>query len=226
MNDDPFKNRAEDFLNKGTKAAISLLPGVGGPLSEFITFVIGDPAQERRDDFIRSTAERLIDLEAKHDELSREALRDNEQFQATFIQATQLANMTADAEKKKMLQNAILNSAIIEMSEVVRHIFMQNLERSTPLHARLLGLVDNFEGNPAAIASAKGMMTGSQFVIIQAAMPELVSNRELFDRATSDLRAMGLIDTDSFNVTMSGSGLLNRRSTPLGRSFLCFINDP
>src|SRR6266403_5730801 len=112
--DNPFPTRPEDFLNKGIRARVGALPVVGSALTEFLAFVIGDPAQERRDDFMRETLERVIELESRFDELDKEALRENEQFQATFIQATRLSTQAASDEKRRLLQNAILNSAILD----------------------------------------------------------------------------------------------------------------
>jgi hypothetical protein len=98
---DPLGNKPEDFLNKAMKAGVGALPVVGGALAELFNFVVADPAQERRDDFLRETMARLVDLQAQHDELSAEALRDNEQFQATMLQAARLATATASSEKTK-----------------------------------------------------------------------------------------------------------------------------
>jgi hypothetical protein len=51
----PFPTRPEDILNKGLRAVVGALPVVGSALTEFLAFVIGDPAQERRDDFMKVT---------------------------------------------------------------------------------------------------------------------------------------------------------------------------
>jgi hypothetical protein len=87
---------------------------------------------------MKETVDRVMSLEIKFEGLRADALRESEQFQATFIQSVRIATTTADATKKKILQNAILNSAILSMSETIRQIFMQNLDRITPLHAVLL----------------------------------------------------------------------------------------
>jgi len=50
---------------------------------------------------------------------------------------------------------------------------MQNLNRITPQHAVLLNFVDKPAGNPAAVASAKGMMMGSLTSVIEKALPEI-----------------------------------------------------
>ena len=62
-------------------------------------------------------------------------MRENEQFHATFIQAVRLAKTTASADKKKLLQNAIINSAMGQVDETVRLLFVQMLDRLTPMHA-------------------------------------------------------------------------------------------
>jgi hypothetical protein len=98
---------------------------LGGPSVEFLAFVVGDPAQECRDDFMRETLQRVIELEDRFEKLDKEALRDNEQFQATFMQATRLSTQSASEEKRKLLQNAIINSAILDIDENRRLILMQ-----------------------------------------------------------------------------------------------------
>lgn len=224
---DVFDSKPEDFLNRGIKAAVGALPVVGGSLNEFLAFVIGDPAQERRDDFMKATLERLIKLEATAESLRPENLRDNEQFHATFIQAVRLATTTASAEKKKLLQNAIINSAMGEVDETVRLLFVQMLDRITPMHAVLLAFLDNPRGNPAALRKAESISLGGAFAhLIEAAFPEIHSNAELMNRVIVDLYGMGLTTTNSVQGMTTGSGLLERRSTKLGQSFLAFVSDP
>lgn len=224
-----FGNRPEDFLNRGIKAAVGTLPVVGGPLNEFLAFVIGDPAQERRDDFMRATLERLIALEATTESLRPEKLRENEQFQATFIQAVRLATTTASADKKKLLQNAIINSAMGQVDETVRLLFIQMLDRVTPVHAALLAFLDNPRGNPAAVQKAESIPLGGTLAIahlIEAAFPQLHRSGELLNRLIVDLYGMGLTTKDFVHGAMTSNELQQRRSTELGRSFLAFISDP
>ena len=164
-------------------------------------------------------------LEDQFAQLNKESLRDNEQFQATFIQATRLSTQAASEEKRKLLQNAILNSAILSISENHRQILMQFVERVTPLHAAVLNLFDNPQANEGVRKVASTSMGGLS-LIVEAAIPELKGNPAIADRVVTDLEAMGLLSGASLHVTMSGSGLLTQRSTPLGRSFLQFIADP
>src|SRR5437868_620890 len=100
MGHDPFQNRPEDVVNRIIKAGVGAIPVLGGPIAEFLSFVIGDPAQERRDDFIRDIYGRVVDLETARAEFTPENLRANESFQATFIQAAQLSMRTLQDEKR------------------------------------------------------------------------------------------------------------------------------
>jgi hypothetical protein len=174
--DSPFGNRPEDVVNKVTRAAIGALPVIGSGLTEFLAFVVGDPAQERRDDFMHETCERLLALEADFDQLDKESLRDNEQFQATFLQATRLSTQAASEEKRKLLQNAIINSAILAIEENHRQILMQFLERITPLHAAVLQLFDNPASNERAKARVANISMGGLSLLVEAAIPSLQGN--------------------------------------------------
>ncbi|WP_162827029.1 hypothetical protein [Pseudolabrys taiwanensis] len=66
--DDAFKNKPEDFINRGIRAGVGALPVAGGSLVEFLAFVIGDPSQERHDDFMNETLRRLMALESKFEQ--------------------------------------------------------------------------------------------------------------------------------------------------------------
>jgi len=57
-------------------------------------------------------------------------------------------------------------------------------------------------------------------------MPELRSRRALYDQFWRDLYMRGLVNTEGLNVTMSGAGLAEKRTTALGDQFLWFISSP
>jgi hypothetical protein len=102
---------------------------------------------------------------------------------------------------------------------------MQFLERITPLHAAVLGVLDNPGANPN-VGRMAGQSMGSLNRVVEAAIPDLQGNRTIAERIVTDLEAMGLVSGASLHVMMTGSGLLAQRSTPLGRLFIEFISDP
>ncbi|MGT2438389.1 hypothetical protein ACU4GH_24460 [Bradyrhizobium betae] len=208
-----FSNRPEDFLNKGLRAAVGSLPVIGSPLVEFLTFVIGDPAQERRDDFMRGIFERVTQLQTVFNQLRAEHLRANEQFQATFLDAVRLAATTATADRKAMLQNAVLNSAIASLDESLRLKLVDVLGRMTPAHVRLL----------QAIASRPGSV--EDFVA-----DDDQSTFEFKHALLTDMYSTFLIRN---NQPMIGEKTVQGRSpsahirlTDLGQRFLEFVSAP
>lgn len=226
MTNDTFENRPEDFINRGIRAGVGALPVVGGSLVEFLAFVIGDPAQERRDDFMRETLQRVKSLEGKFEQASADNLRQNEQFQATFIEATRLAVTTASDEKRRLFQNAILNSAIDPPAEFMRQAFMRMLDEISAAHVVFLNFLANPKANDAAAAKAKTMMAGGFNSIVEAALPDLYNDKSVYSLVCADLNRLGLADTSSFAAMTTAGAFLQSRTTSLGISFLKFVKDP
>jgi hypothetical protein len=225
MDDDPSKSRLEDHLNKVIRSGVQALPVIGGSLAEFLTYVIGDPAQERRDEFMRDIYNRIVDLQSQYEALQLDKLRENEAFQATFIEAAQVAMRTVQEEKKEMLRNAINNSAIGTIDENVRQMFMQFIDRLTPLHVAIAKTLDNPKANPAVADAIKNTIRGGLDLVINAAIPELQNQEPLTRMMFADLNSMGLLNS-SYGGMMSANGLIERRTTELGQSFLKFISKP
>ena len=106
--DNPFPTRAEDVVNKGLRAGIDAVPVLGSNLVEFLAFVLGDPAQERRDDFMKTTLERVLDLGFNFERLEKEALRSNEQFHLKGNRPI-AERIVADLEAMGLLSGASLH---------------------------------------------------------------------------------------------------------------------
>jgi hypothetical protein len=223
-NDDTFQNHPEDLINSGIRATVGSLPVVGAALNEFLAYVIGQPAQERRDDFMRETHNKITELAAEFEQFKSDSLRANESFQASFIQATNIATRTVDAGKREVLRNAVLNSAFGTIDENVRQMFMQYIDRLTPLHLGLLKFYDA----PAAISAVKkrleNLMSGGLLELAQIAIPGVPE--DLLKAVASDLEAMQFVGGGALNVTMTQQGLSTRRTTRLGQEFLKFIAAP
>src|SRR2546428_6257956 len=98
-----------DVAHAAVKAALSAIPGVGGPAAELFQLIIQLPIEKRRDAFLASLAERLFRLEAQGLKVS--ALKDRPEFVTAFLQATQVALRTHEAEKLEALRNAVENVA-------------------------------------------------------------------------------------------------------------------
>ncbi len=125
-----------------------------------------------------------------------------------------------------MLRNAILNVAIGSVDENVRHMFMQFIDRFTPLHMAVLNLMNNPAANEKVKQRVQNLMAGRLREIVDVAVPELRDQKELADVIVADLENMKLTNGAGLSVTMTGNGMLAQRTTLLGRSLLQFIADP
>ena len=67
---------------------------------------------------------------------------------------------------------------------------------------------------------------GGLSIIIERAFPELRGQRDFFGIIFEDLITHGLISRVGLNVTMSGHGLMEKRTTDMGNAFLDFIAAP
>lgn len=225
--DDPEDKRAEDYINRGLRVAISAVPVLGGPLLELFTFAVAEPAQERRDDFLKSIFQRVMDLEKKHEAFKPENLRANEAFQATCIQVVQVGLRTADSKKRDALRNAALNSAImVDLEETRRQMFMNFLDRITPMHVALLKFFDKPTANPNVAKRLENLMAGGLATVVEVAIPQLKEADRFADILVGDLEQMSLLHGAGLRVTMTAQGMAAQRTTPLGRRFLAFISDP
>jgi hypothetical protein len=67
---------------------------------------------------------------------------------------------------------------------------------------------------------------GAMSHLVEEAFPELKGRRDLYDLIWKDLYSRGLASTDGLHTTMTGDGIVARRTTKLGREFVAFIRDP
>jgi hypothetical protein len=56
--------------------------------------------------------------------------------------------------------------------------------------------------------------------------PQLRNNRAIYTLIWNELYRNGLVSTDGLGTTMSESGMLAKRTTPIGEAFLNFISEP
>ena len=64
---------------------------------------------------------------------------------------------------------------------------------------------------------------GSPLTPLFRTYPEL--NNELFDKTYGDLYNDGMVSLKDLNITMTGSGMVAKRTTPIADEFLKFILD-
>jgi hypothetical protein len=206
-----------DVAHAITKAGLSAIPVVGGPAVELFQYVVQPPLEKRREAWMAEVGEKLRDLEAKG--LRLEDLQNNEQFVSAVMYASQVALRTHQTGKLEALRNAIVNVAKGQApEEAVQNLFFGFVDTFTELHLRILKAFQSPSPPPS-------MSVGGLGNVLEFNIPEMRGHRELYDQFWKDLYSRGLVNTDSLHITMSGTGLAEKRTTGLGDGFLKFISE-
>jgi hypothetical protein len=216
-NSPPAKKSIGDAARAIAKAVISAVPVVGGPGVELFQFVVQPPLEKRRAEWMSEIGQRLQALEEKG--LDIEELRQRPEFISAVMQASQAALRTHTEEKLAALRNAVINVAVGQApEETTTHLLLSFVDELTEMHLRVLRVFHSPEPPP-------GLSMGGLDSVLEHNIPALRGQKELAAQLWRDLHTRGLINTPNMNVTMSGSGLAQRRTTGLGEALLKFISE-
>lgn len=206
-----------DSAHAVAKAVLSVIPVVGGPAVELFQYVVQPPLEKRREKWMRSVGEKLTELQEKG--LDIVSLQDNEIFVSVVMQASQAALRTHKSDKLSALRNAVINVAIGKGPEdTVQHLLLNFIDELSEMHLRILQVFQAPKVPP-------GLSMGGLSNVIDFNIPELRGHEELVRQLWRDLYSRGLINTEGLGITMSASGLSQRRTTGLGECLLHFISE-
>jgi hypothetical protein len=213
-----------DSAHAVARAVLDGIPVVGSAAVELLQAIITPPLERRRNEWMSDVAEAIRELQRRG--LRPEKLRDDPVFIDTVLSASQAAIRTSQAEKRHALRNAVINSALPGAPDVaIQQMFIALVDRFTEWHLRLLKLFQE-PGEPYSQAGGAQLYMGGLSSVLETVYPELTGRRSFYDLVWSDLNAAGLLNTSTLHVTMSGQGLLAKRTTELGDTFLAFISEP
>jgi hypothetical protein len=225
----PRKGVVREVGETVVEAGVSAIPVAGGPLAVILMRLLGLRFQKRQQDFIEELAAAVQDLIDTVDEVSPEALAENDEFLDAVAGAVMSAQLTGQQEKLDALRNAVLNAALpSDLDADQQAIFLRHISDFTPSHLRLLRLLSDpqawfaEQGKPWP----DGLNTGSLWTLVEWGMPELAGKRELADQLLRDLTSSGMTTTSGLGAMMSAEGLKARRATETGAAFVAFITDP
>ena len=204
----PLPERLAHVVLETAGSAIGIGPAV--------TLLLGAPLQKRRDEWLASLAERLTKIESRFEDL-----QNDEQFITATLHASAIALRTHQAVKLEALRNAIMNVALGEAPDEVRqHLFLSWVDMFSGTHIRILSVFRN----PQYETSHR--VPGSLTQVLEASLPELAGQSELYNQLWRDLWIRGLVNTERLQGMMTGSGLTQKRTTDMGDEFLRFISEP
>ncbi|EMJ7956256.1 hypothetical protein ACUYGN_15720 [Enterobacter chengduensis] len=204
-----------DHVHTTVKAALGSIPVAGNAAAELFATVIESPFQKRKKEWMHRVAEAIELLKQRG--LDENTLKENEKFISAVFYASHLAMKTHQSEKLTALKNAIENVALnIEPDEIVQQMFLNMIDRFTPLHFELLRFFQ-------APVVRDNLSMGGLSTILFDAYPDLHQHESLVKQIWKELYDHGLVSSDSLSGTMSRQGLAARRTSDLGDMFLNFI---
>lgn len=220
---------AGDYAREFGRAATSLIPVLGGPMQVVFENLFSSPLEKRRQAWLEQLCNVLSDIEKRVEGLTVERLASNEAFVTVAMQASQIAVRNHQEAKLEALRNAVLNAALPHPPhEDEQMIFLRLIDQLTPWHLRMLAVL----ANPAEWMNKHGLTNpnwsmGGVSAVIEYCLSDLRGKRDVYEQIVRDLQADGLVSQGQFlNMTMSGTGMIESRTTARGQRFIDFITEP
>ncbi len=228
--DKPPKNKSKgDVAREVGRAIVSLVPAAGGPLQVAFENLFASPLERRKQAWLEQLADVLTEVQARVGDLTPEKLALNEAFVTVAMQASQVAIRNHQQAKLDALRNAVLNAALPNPPrEDEQLIFLRLIDQLTPWHLRVLALLDNpqvwMQRNQV---QNPGWGMGGVSTVLEHCLPDLRGQRDIYEQIVRDLQADGLMGQGQFlNLTMTGGGMMESRTTARGKRFIAFISPP
>ncbi|NUO19429.1 hypothetical protein HUU59_08290 [bacterium] len=226
MNKQPDEESAGDAVHTVTKAALSAIPIVGGPVQVLFESIFTAPLEKRKAAWLNELAGVVKELEARIDEFTPDMLSNNEDFISAVMLASQIALRNHQVEKLAALRNAVFNSALPSALDFdTKMVFLRLIDDLTPTHLKILKFLRDprswIEVNK--IAKPNWSMGGVS-TVLELCLPEMKGKRDIYDRIVHDLQAEGLLSQGGFlHGTMTEDGMLASRISGFGAEFLAYI---
>ena len=207
------------------KMAVSPVPVFGGSVTAFIDLLVGPSLQKRHDEWIKQIADAVQEIAERLDDFDPHKLQENQVLITAVLTTSALAIKTHQSEKLDSFRRAIVNSVLPGAPEEFEQMtFLRFVDELTPLHVRMLRLLDDpggwFDGHGIP---RPDLMSAGLWAIFEPGLPALAGKREMSDLALMDLMSRSLTLHMTVGGMMSGSALWARRSSDFGRQFLAFI---
>lgn len=226
--DNPPERTKGDTVHAVVKSIASAVPTAGGPLSVLLETLFAPPVERRKEKWFKQLAEVVSQLEQQVTDLTAEKLSQNENFVTVALQATQIALRNHHDEKLSALRGAVLHAGLPHgPDEHLQLMFLQFIDELTPTHLAILAL---FNGPIRWMEQHKiqypGWGMGGVSAVVEQCFPALRGKREVYEQVVRDLQARGLIHQGQFlNTTMSGTGMVESRTTEIGKFFIAYVSE-
>ena len=217
---------AGDAAHAVVKAVAGMVPVAGSALTVLLETVLVPPLERRREKWFQMLGAAVEQLQQTVEGLTPEALSKNEVFITVVAQATQVALRTHQDEKLNALMAAVLNSGQPNPpTDDLQLMYLRFIDELSPWHIRVLDLLSGPEHwMQRNGVQHPGWGMGGPSAVIEHCYPELRHQQEFYEQIVRDLQSRGLIHQGQFlNTTMTGSGMVEARTSGFANNFLAFI---
>ncbi len=217
----------KQYVGTVVRAAIELIPYVGGSFSTLMEELIRNWKMQRLQRFV---AELALDFKSLGERVNLEYVK-KEEFGYLFEQTFRVVLENYQSEKLEAFRNILLNSTVrTEVRQELKEYFLNLARNITPVHFRFISLL----ANPADYYRARGLQDergaigGSIMQELRKCFPE---HEDATIRSVwNDLYNYGIVNTDTDGIgammSVSGSQALERRLSSFGQLFVNFIKSP
>lgn len=217
-----------DIVRASIDTGLQLVPGAGLVLP-WLELLVARPLEKRRDEWLQSLADRLLQLE----EQVRNGLSENEAFITALYHGVRAAISTSSREKHEALRNAALNSALSTQPETdLFETFLRFVAELTPIHINLLRIAVDLNAAAAGREVSKEALRALNNDILEPflkdVLPDARQHPDVYRGAWRELYSRGLVRLEDLSLRISVTHMGERSSyaTDTGRQFVQFISDP
>lgn len=217
-------NTGGEIIQAVARGAVSAVPFIGGPAAELLGLVLQPALERRRGEWFEHLGRAFEELRRRLDGFDPARLATNELFITAVITASNAALRTHEAEKLDALRNAVISSGLpMSPDEHTQLMFIRLVDELTALHLRLLAYLRDPEGWFTSRGIPKpNIIAGSRASVLEAALPDLASDKVLYRQAVRELDAVGLAQ-DALSGMVTEQGLYVSLTTEFGNRFLAYI---
>lgn len=224
----PPMQSSHEKVHSLAKAFVSVCVPGGGELFEMI---IKSPLEQRRDIYLKSVFEKLVELEQKIEGFATKDLEENENFKSLLLCATTVALKNHQKEKLDALKNIVLHAALPnDLEDDIQLMFVHIIDGMTTWHIKILQFLQNPTMYRDRVISEKSEEyledTENTIYIYTLIFPELLGKEHIVKRIIDDLFTAGLTEYNLNIMTYTAYGLLNiSHISMFGDVFIRFISD-
>lgn len=234
-----MKENTKDHFEDGAAAivegAVSLIPIVGGPAAVAVNRAFGSAVQRRNERLYLELTERVEAVAERLESAEASRRLESDSFLAAAHRVIRTSQETAGAEKRKLLQNALLNGYLLDEAPSERETFLSTMSRYTAEHVIVLQamkeiMTDRTETLQAANSVISDHLNNAvTTVVIGQCLDDLVADRLLTRSTNQSVEEVRLGPRQSWQQPQTQQRVrtdTRYNFAERGNRFLSFLKDP